>query len=155
MLHPLGPVRTPRLLPRPPDLHPPSFAAPRAIYTRRALGTTQAFADTAFGGRTYAVDQLSSSIGWVTMLAVIVVASLVGLCLFLSMLRTYQEAARLPHTKCCERWGAVWRGRSVRASGARAWGLRERCGGAVGGGVPQPPRSLALGGFRHRAQALH
>ncbi|KIZ04414.1 hypothetical protein MNEG_3539 [Monoraphidium neglectum] len=71
-----------------------------AIYTRRALDSTRVFADTLFGARTFSVDQLASSVNWVTGLAVIVISCIVGLCLLLSLLRSYQETARLPTTKC-------------------------------------------------------
>jgi hypothetical protein len=74
----------------------------RAIYTRRALDSTRVFADTLFGARTFSVDQLASSVNWVTGLAVIVISCIVGLCLLLSLLRSYQETARLPTTKCSE-----------------------------------------------------
>lgn len=83
---------------RGPPPRPP--ARRRAIFTRRALDSTRLFSDTLLGTRTYAVDQLSSSVSWVTGLSVIIMSSIVGLCMLLSLLRTYQETARLPSTKC-------------------------------------------------------
>jgi hypothetical protein len=75
-----------------------------AIFTRRALETTRALSDTLIGSRTFAVDQLSSSVEWVTGLSVIIMACIVGLALVLSLLRTHHEAARLPSAKCGT-WG--------------------------------------------------
>ncbi|GBF88687.1 hypothetical protein Rsub_01586 [Raphidocelis subcapitata] len=71
-----------------------------AIFTRKALDSTRLFSDTLLGTRTYTVDQLSSSVNWVTGLSVIIMSSIVGMCMLLSLLRTYQETARLPKTRC-------------------------------------------------------
>ncbi|KAI8471863.1 MAG: hypothetical protein J3K34DRAFT_415960 [Monoraphidium minutum] len=71
-----------------------------AIYTRRALDTSRFLSDTLFEGRTFAMDQLITSVTSVTGLAVIVISAVVGLCLLLSLARSFQETARLPTTKC-------------------------------------------------------
>lgn len=81
------------------------------MFTRRALDTSKLLADSLFGGRVPAVDMLATSVQWATGLGVIIVSSVAGLCLLVSMLRTYQEAARLPNAKCGE-----WRG-PLRARG--------------------------------------
>lgn len=90
----------------------------RVIFTRRALDATVALSDAiiaaaagtaaigagaaASSPAAFAVAQLASCVGWATGLAVIVVSAVVGLCLLLSLLRTYQEAAQAPHTPCGE-----------------------------------------------------
>lgn len=70
------------------------------MYTRRALWSTQFLGDNLFGARVPGVEHLTTSVQWVTGLGVIVGASVTGLSLLVSLLRTYQEAARLPVTKC-------------------------------------------------------
>jgi hypothetical protein len=72
----------------------------RVVFTRRALATTALIGDSLLGGRGVAVAQLSANVGWATGLGSIIVPSVVGLTLVASLLRTYQEAAALPTTKC-------------------------------------------------------
>lgn len=96
----------PRRRRRPPAWRTPP---PRAIFTRKALDSTALFSDTLLGARTFAVDQLASSVGWVTGVSVIAVSGIVGVCALLSLLRTYQETAQLPATRCCECAQPAWR----------------------------------------------
>jgi len=76
--------------------------APRTIYTRRALDSTKLLGDALFGTRTIAIEQMSINTAWVTGLAVIIISSIVGACLLLSFMRSYQESAKSPRTKCGE-----------------------------------------------------
>ncbi|GBF93530.1 hypothetical protein Rsub_06250 [Raphidocelis subcapitata] len=71
-----------------------------AIFTRRALASTRSAAAVVFGGPTPPIDYLALSVDWITQLGVIIVASVVGLLLVVSLLRTFQEAAQLPTTRC-------------------------------------------------------
>lgn len=50
----------------------------------------------------YIVQQLSIAVGWTTLIGVIVVSCLLGVTMFVSLLRTYQLSARLPITTCGE-----------------------------------------------------
>lgn len=72
----------------------------RAVYTRRALASTQLLGDSLFGARVVGVEQLTTNAQWVTGLGVIIVSAIAGLSLLVSLLRTYQDAARLPAAKC-------------------------------------------------------
>lgn len=72
----------------------------RVIYTRRALDASLLFSDTLLGEHTFAASQLSRSISQVTGLGIIIVSVVVGLGLCLSLLRSYQETAGLPTTRC-------------------------------------------------------
>jgi uncharacterized membrane protein len=73
------------------------------LYTKKALVYTQSVAAQLFADqRIYMVDQLSSIVGWTTLIGVIVVSCMLGLTMFVSLLRTYQLSARLPSTSCGE-----------------------------------------------------
>jgi hypothetical protein len=71
-----------------------------AVYTRRALASTARVGDALFSARTAGVDQLLINTQWAVGLGVIIIASIVGCSLLLSLLRTYQEAAAHPSTGC-------------------------------------------------------
>ena len=77
------------------------------MYTRRALASTVALSDGLLGARTFAIDQLASNTHFVTQIVVIVMASVTGLSLLLSLLRTYQEAAAHPATRMGEPRGGA------------------------------------------------
>lgn len=78
------------------------LALRRAIYTRKALDASVFFSDTLIGVHTFAVEQMASNVSQVTGLGIIIVSAVVGLGLLLSLLRTFQETASLPSTKCGE-----------------------------------------------------
>jgi UPF0716 family protein affecting phage T7 exclusion len=51
----------------------------------------------------YIVQQLSNIVGWTTLIGLIVISCLLGVTMLVSLMRTYQFSARLPHTSCGER----------------------------------------------------
>eukprot|EP00882_Tetradesmus_deserticola_P017168 GHRQ01018376.1.p2 GENE.GHRQ01018376.1~~GHRQ01018376.1.p2 ORF type:complete len:101 (-),score=24.52 GHRQ01018376.1:395-697(-) len=74
----------------------------RYVYTKRCLGLTQGITEQLFRQPLALVQLLSLTLGWTTLLMVIVVSCLLGITLFVSLLRTYQHSAVLPSTRCGE-----------------------------------------------------
>lgn len=70
------------------------------LYTKKALVYTESIASQLFEQPIYIVQQLSIAVGWTTLIGVIVVSCLLGVTMFVSLLRTYQLSARLPITTC-------------------------------------------------------
>lgn len=70
------------------------------VYTKRCLGLTQEITQQLFKQPLALVQLLGDVLGWTTLLMVIVVSCLLGITVFVSLMRTYQYSARLPSTSC-------------------------------------------------------
>jgi hypothetical protein len=72
------------------------------VYTKRCLGLTQEITQQLFKQPLALVQLLADVLGWTTLLMAIVVSCLLGITVFVSLLRTYQHSAVLPSTTCGE-----------------------------------------------------
>ncbi|KAF6257026.1 hypothetical protein COO60DRAFT_1702059 [Scenedesmus sp. NREL 46B-D3] len=70
------------------------------VYTKRCLGLTQEITEQLFEQPLALVQLLDLVLGWTTLLMVIVVSCLLGITVFVSLLRTYQHSAVLPSASC-------------------------------------------------------
>eukprot|EP00879_Flechtneria_rotunda_P017480 GHRR01018327.1.p1 GENE.GHRR01018327.1~~GHRR01018327.1.p1 ORF type:complete len:397 (+),score=97.48 GHRR01018327.1:325-1515(+) len=70
------------------------------IFAKRALALTQGLASQVFSTPLKIVQELTNVVGWVTLLMVIIVSCLLGITMFVSLMRTYQRSAQLPTTNC-------------------------------------------------------
>jgi hypothetical protein len=75
------------------------------VYTKRCLGLTQEITLQLFKQPLALVQLLADVLGWTTLLMAIVVSCLLGITVFVSLLRTYQHSAVLPSTTCGESYG--------------------------------------------------
>lgn len=74
----------------------------RYLYTKKALSYTESVTNELFDQPIYIVQQLSNIVGWTTLIGLIVISCLLGVTMLVSLMRTYQSSARLPHTSCGE-----------------------------------------------------
>lgn len=77
-------------------------SACRYLYTKKAMSYTDSVAAQLFDQPVYIVQQLSTIVGWTTLIGLIVVSCLLGVTMLTALLRTYQFSARLPQTSCGE-----------------------------------------------------
>lgn len=70
------------------------------LYTKKAMSYTESVASQLFDQPVYIVQQLSTIVGWTTLIGLIVVSCLLGVTMLTALLRTYQFSARMPQTSC-------------------------------------------------------